>query len=334
MTNQKPVIAILLDTAMSTKVITPNTLSFLESFATVKRNPYDRQFNEDELRDFLKDTDGCITGWGTPLLTERALSEARQLKIITHAAGTVKFVISDAIWNKDIVVTSSATAIALDVAETTLGLMIISIKRIWHLMQFTRKGGFYGTEREQSREMTGKTIGIIGASNVGRRIMELLHNFEVKILLSDPYVTEEKAKGFGAVKVDLETLLKTSDIVSVHAPNTAETQKMLNAQNLPLLKDGAILINTARGALIDEAALIKELETGRIMACLDVFDPEPPVEDSPFRRLDNVILTPHIAGCVDNFSRLGKYAANEIHRYFSGQPVVYQVTQDMLSRIG
>jgi phosphoglycerate dehydrogenase-like enzyme len=286
------------------------------------------------MREFLKTADGCITGWGTPLLTASMLADAHKLKIITHAAGTVKFVITDAVWDKNIVVTSSAAAIAVDVAETTLGLMIVSMKRIWQLVPFTRSGGFYGAEREQSHEMNGKTIGIIGASHVGRRVIELLASFNVKIQLYDPYMSEEQALRLGAIKVDLNTLLKTSDIVSLHAPSTAETQQMLNAQNLPLLKDGAILINTSRGALIDEPALVKELETGRIMACLDVFDPEPPVADSPFRKLNNVILTPHIAGCINNCSRLGTYAANEMFRFFVGKPLVYQVTREMLSRIG
>jgi len=100
-----------------------------------------------------------------------------------------------------------------------------------------------------------------------------------------------------------------------------------------LMKDDALLINTGRGTLIDESALIKELSEGRFFAFLDVTDPEPPTAESPLRKLDNVVVTPHIAGCIENCNRMGELAVEELHRFFAGEPAVYQITPELLERI-
>ena len=137
----------------------------------------------------------------------------------------------------------------------------------------------------------------------------------------------------GVEKVSLEELLRRADVVSLHAPAKPETVHMLNQERLALMKDEALLINTARGALIDEPALIRELEKGRFFAFLDVTDPEPPAADSPLRRLENVVVTPHSAGCIEDCSRMGEMAVEELRRYFAGEPAVYQITRDMLHRV-
>ena len=108
---------------------------------------------------------------------------------------------------------------------------------------------------------------------------------------------------------------------------------MLNAEVLGSMKDGAVLINTARGGLVDEAALVNELETGRIFAFLDVTDPEPPAVNSLLRQLENVVVTPHIAGCIENCTRMGELAVEEIRRHMAGEPAVYEIRPDMLDRI-
>jgi len=152
-------------------------------------------------------------------------------------------------------------------------------------------------------------------------------------LLYDPYVSGEEARRLGATKVELDELLRRADIVSVHAPSLPETRHMLNARTLALMKDEAILINTARGALIDEVALVAELSKGRFFAFLDVTDPEPPAPDHPFRRLENVVLTPHLAGIVEDATWLGEMEVEELRRFFSGEPPLHRVTREMLARI-
>jgi phosphoglycerate dehydrogenase-like enzyme len=248
----------------------------------------------------------------------------------------VKRFVSDAFWQRGIHLTSAGIALARDVAETTLGLMIVGQKQIWPLGRHVRDGGWRDSpvwDKYYSRELYHSEVGLIGASNVGRWVIDLLEPFGATILLYDPFVSEEEAAELGAIKLELDALLRRADVVSLHAPANVATYHMLDADGLALMKDDALLINTARGSLIDEEALIKELRNGRFFAFLDVTDPEPPAADSPLRRLDNVVVTPHIAGCINDCSRMGELAAEELRRFFSGEPAVYQVTPKLLERI-
>jgi phosphoglycerate dehydrogenase-like enzyme len=232
--------------------------------------------------------------------------------------------------------TSAGIALARDVAETTLGLMIVGQKRIWPLGQHVRDGGWRDSpawDKWFSRELYRKEVGIIGASNVGRHVIDLLKPFEATILLYDPFVSAEEAAELGAEKVDLPDLLRRADVVSLHAPANDHTYHMLDAAGLALMKDDALLINTARGTLIDEAALVRELGNGRFFAFLDVTDPEPPAADSPLRTLPNVVVTPHIAGCIEKCTRMGELAVEELRRFFAGETAVYQITPELFTRI-
>jgi phosphoglycerate dehydrogenase-like enzyme len=211
--------------------------------------------------------------------------------------------------------------------------MLVGMKRIWPLGQHIRDGGWRESSYWPSREIRQKVVGVIGASHVGRHLIRLLKPFEVKILLYDPFVTTEQAAALGVEQVQLNTLLERADVVSLHAPAKADTHHMLNAGRLALMKDEALLINTARGTLIDEAALITELSQGRFFAFLDVTDPEPLALDSPLRRLENVVVLPHLAGCIEDCSRMGEMAVEELRRFFVGEPPLYQVKPDMLGRI-
>jgi len=129
-------------------------------------------------------------------------------------------------------------------------------------------------------------------------------------------------------------LMSSCEVISLHAPSLPATDKMINKSNLRLMKDGATLINTARGSLIDENDLYEELKTGRIKACLDVTNPEPPVPDHPLRSLPNIILTPHIAGTVTNGRyRIGDYSVDAIRKFLEGKPIEGEVTEDQLATL-
>ncbi len=212
--------------------------------------------------------------------------------------------------------------------------MIVGMKKVWPLAQHVREGGWRETEWWPARELVHKKVGIIGASNVGRHVIKLLKSFDVTILLYDPFASDEDAERMGVIKMELDDLLQQADVVSLHAPLKPGTMHMLNAERLALMKDDTLLINTARGALIDEPALIAELSNGRFFAFLDVSDPEPPALDSPLRYLDNVVLTPHSAGCIEDCSRMGELAVEELRRFFAGEQPIYQITPAMFQRIG
>jgi phosphoglycerate dehydrogenase-like enzyme len=241
--------------------------------------------------------------------------------------------VSDALWEQGVRVTTAAPALARDVAITTLGLMIVGMKRVWPLGRHVRAGGWRESPAWPSRELYGKAVGIVGASHVGRHVIDLLRPFGVRVLLYDPYVSDEEAAGLGVNKVELDDLVRQADVISLHAPAKPETHHMLDAQRLARMKDDALLINTARGSLIDEAALVAELRRGRFFAFLDVTDPEPPAADSPLRHLDNVVVTPHLAGCIEDCGRLGEMAVEELRRHFAGEPPIYEIEPTMLARV-
>jgi phosphoglycerate dehydrogenase-like enzyme len=332
----KPTVAITIGHAHYKRMFSREAWDALASFATIAHHSGQQPANKQELSSLLSGADACITSWGVACLDADVMAAAPRLRAMAHMGSSVKRFVSDAFWERGVHLTSAGIALARDVAETTLGLMIVGQKRIWPLGQHVRDGGWRDSpawDRWFSRELYGQEVGIIGASNVGRYVIELLKPFGASILLYDPFVTEAEALMLGVTKLELDALLRRADIVSLHAPANVHTRHMLNAQGLALMKDNALLINTGRGTLIDEAALVKELSNGRFFAFLDVTDPEPPTADSPLRKLDNVVVTPHIAGCIENCNRMGELAVEELRRFFAGEPAVYQVTPELLKRI-
>jgi phosphoglycerate dehydrogenase-like enzyme len=180
----------------------------------------------------------------------------------------------------------------------------------------------------------GKVVGIVGASRIGRRVIELLRPFDLCVLVFDPYLPDAEAAALGVESVELDDLLARSDVVSLHAPLLPETRGLLDAGRLARLRDGAVLVNTARGGLVDTAALTRELASGRIEAVLDVTEPEVLPADSPLYDLENVLLTPHVAGSLGNETRrLGRLAVEEIERYARGEPFAHPVRLEDLARI-
>jgi len=317
----KPKVGILLNEEMRRKVISPKEYKRLKSFALVEKT--------------IKGADGVITGWGTPKLTKGLLDEAPNLRIIAHSAGPVKPIVSDEVWERKIIVTTVAPSIAIGVAEFTLGLIITGLKRVYSLNKITHQGGWRKEkEIEKVKEFYKIIIGIVGASYVGRHLISLLKNFDVRLLLYDPYISREEAERLGVEKVSLNKLMRGSDVVSLHAPSLPLTYHMINKENLKLMKENSLLINTARGSLINEKALIEVLRRKKIFALLDVTDLEPPDKRNPLRKMENVVLTPHIAGAVtNNILRQGNFAIPELERFFSGKPPLYPVTKEILKEI-
>lgn len=305
----------------------------LEALGTVVRNDQEGAPQSATLKAVLEGADFAITSWGCPLLTQDVLDQAPDLKAVIHAAGTVKGIVTPALWERGIRVSSGNGQLGIGVAETALGLTIASLKNMWALSQSTRSGE-WSTGKDKVRELYQLTVGVIGAGKAGSHFIRLLRNFHLDILIYDPIVTAEQAAGMGATKVELDVLLRNSDVVSIHAPSLPETYKLMNRERLALMKDDAILINTARGSIVDEQALVEELGKGRLFACLDVTDPEPPAADHPLRSLPNCILTPHIAGAVNNgVMRVGQFAIDEVKRILSGEALEGEVRAEQMSTL-
>ncbi len=227
----------------------------LKSYANVIHHPGQNPANKEELIALLPEADAIITSWDVAQLDEDVVNAAPKLKAMAHMGSSVKRFVSDAFWKRDIQLTSAGIALARSVAETTLGLMIVGQKRIWPLGQHVRDGGWRDSpawDKWFSRELYRKNVGIIGASNVGRHVIELLKPFGSNILLYDPFVDEAEAKSLGTTKMELNELLRLSDIVSLHAPSNKATYQLLNAEGMALMKDEALIVNTGRGTLIEE----------------------------------------------------------------------------------
>jgi len=249
-------------------------------------------------------TEAVVTGWGTPPLTSEMLDGAPHVRTICHSAGTIRRLVPADIWDRSIRVCSANDALAVGVAETTLGMIISGLKNFFGARDWTRDGGWsaltFGDGKPSVTETFRKTIGIVSASSVGRQVIRLLANFDVTVLVYDPYLNDEQAAALGVENVSLQELAERSDVFTIHAPSLPQTKGLVSREILSLLPDGAIIINTARGDIIDQDALVDELTAGRLRAFLDVTWPEPPEKNHPLRFLPNVVLTPHLAGAVTN----------------------------------
>ncbi len=295
------------------------------------------EFSSAGARAVLGEADILVTGWGCPTVNAEVLRAAPRLKLIAHAAGTVKYTLDDAVYQRGIRVTHAADANAVPVAEFTLASIIFANKRVFELRDRYRADPQRRSAYALMNEPIGnyrRVVGLIGASRIGRKVAKLLQALDYTVLLSDPFVYPNDPVLDHCELVDLDDLLGRSDVVSLHAPSLPSTRHMIGARELGLMRDGASFINTARGALVDEAALLAELQSGRIHAVIDVTDPEIPVAGSPFYSLPNVFLTPHVAGAVGmERLRLGEMAVTEVERFVRGQALEFEVEPALLERL-
>ena len=294
------------------------------------------RFDDERGRHLLQRAEIMVTGWGCPPVDAAVLRLAPRLRLIAHAAGTVRGIVGPDVFARGVRVTHAAAANAVPVAEYTLAATIAANKRV-AVFQALRRAG-----RQDAVEALGhapignyrRVIGIVGASRIGRLVIGLLRVLEVSVLLYDPVVTAEDAAVLGVEAVALDALMARSDVVSVHAPSLRSTRHMIGAAQLALMQDGATLINTSRAALIDQEALIRELSTGRIDAVLDVTEPEVLPPDSVLLAMPNCIVTPHIAGALGlERERLGAMVVDEIGRFLHGEPLQQEVREADMERI-
>ncbi|WP_010203992.1 hydroxyacid dehydrogenase [Salinibacterium sp. PAMC 21357] len=284
----------------------------------------------------LRDADLLITSWGCPVVDASVLESAPQLRAVIHAAGSVKGHITEACWSRGILVSSAVTANAVPVAEYTLAMILLSGKKV---IDLTREYRLRRSAIDWESEYldignNGRVVGIMGASRIGRRVIELLKPFDFHVLVADPYLSSHDAESIGAELVSLDDLLERSDILSLHAPLTEETRGTIDARRLALLRDGATVINTSRGAIVDQDAFERELIQGRINAVIDTTVPWIPAPESCLYDLPNVVLTPHLAGALGNeVSRLGALAVSELERHVHGEPFAHSVRVEEIARL-
>ena len=297
----------------------------LDAAGEVVWNPWSRQFSIAEMADALVDTQVCLTGWHVPCLDHDLLQRANRLRLVAHLGGTVAPVASESLYGRDVRVCSGNAVMARVVAEAILGYFLCGLRNVVHFDRSLHDEPGWSRDIERCRSLFGRTVGFVGLGTVGRALLDLLRPFGVTVLVYDPYIDRAALEPWPyADKVDLEECLRSSDVVSIQAARTEDTLNLMNAERLSRLRDGALLVNAARGAIIDEAALVAELESERFSAVLDVFVEEPLPDDSPLRRMPNVILTPHISG-VPSHSLIAEAMVEEVERFLAGADLRHEI---------
>jgi phosphoglycerate dehydrogenase-like enzyme len=329
-------VVLVLAPAIAPGLVRPDHLERLRALCEVPDPEPLPNFDDPRAGALLARAEILLTGWGCPPLTAEVLAAAPELRAVFHAARTVKIHVTDACWERGLVVSSAASANAIPVAEYTLAAILFANKRVFQLRQRYRQVRQF---RLWAREEPGlgnyrKRVGVVGASRTGRRVIALLRPFDLEVWVSDPYFEAALAEELGARLVPLDELIAGCDVVSLHAPSLPETHHLLDRRRLALLPNGSTLINTARGALVDHEALEQELVSGRIYAVIDTTEPEVLPADSPLYELPNVLLTPHIAGALgDETERMVDLALDEIERFAGGEPLQHEVRREDMGRI-
>jgi phosphoglycerate dehydrogenase-like enzyme len=306
-------------------------LERLAGHAEIERWPGPGNPSTEAVYDALRRAEVLVTGWGTPQLAPLAhwSPDTFAVRLVFHSAGTVKQLLPPEALERGLLVAHANESLAEAVAEFTVGAIVMARRQAFAARDRLRRGA-QALPPAAARELRGSTVGIIGASAIGRRVLSLLRPFGPHLLLSDPFCNPATAAELGAELVPLPELLQRSAVVSLHAPVTPATLGMLGAAEFAALPDGTLFVNTARGRLIDAEALLRELQSGRIAALLDVTDPDEPLPpDSPFLQLENCVVLPHIAAVtLDARRRQSAYTVEEILRYLSGEPLHFLVSRD------
>jgi phosphoglycerate dehydrogenase-like enzyme len=334
MSKQPSVIAVLLTEKTRRMMLDDTAIAQLNSLGEV-RWPAAPTLTAGDVDGLLQGASACLTGWGTPAFDPATRQRHPQLALVAHSAGSVRTLVPAQLFDEGIRVSHAASRIAASVAEFVIAEALLALRGIHRLHQGLRNGGEWLEVRASvpQRLLGGQTVGIVGAGYVGRAVIALLVSFGCKVLVADPLLDEARAAALGVTRVGLQDLMAQSDVVSLHAPVLPQTLRMIGAPELALLRPGALFINSARSQLVDEAALLAEIRSGRITAALDVFDDEPLPADSPFRdhALANVTISPHAAGHTEEgHHSQGQAMVDEIARHLRDEPLRYEVSRAML----
>jgi len=327
----RPHVLVLASDALFSHFFPGPVLARLGEVATWSR--YAGREDGPALRERVAEADALMTTWHSPFLSGATLGERPRVRLIAHCGGEVKSRMDEDVFNS-VTMTNAAGPMAEPVAEMALAMVLMMVRRLQHYV-LEMRAGLVASNVEASRGETvrGRTVGVVGFGRVGRAFARLAAPLGAELVVFDPYCPEDMVAAAGARAASLDELLAGCSVVVLAAGLTTESRGLVDARRLALIPDGGVLVNVARGALIDLDALVAELRSGRITAALDVTDPlEPLPRDHELRSLPNAFLTPHIAaGGVEMRNAIGAVAADEVVRFFRGEPPRNRVTREMLA---
>jgi phosphoglycerate dehydrogenase-like enzyme len=330
----RPRAALAMSAVAAERVMDDDALSTLAEHTELAPLPALDDFTTDRALRVLATTELLVTGWGCPPIDEDVLAAAPRLRAVAHTAGTVRSHLTAACWERGIEVSSAAAANALPVAEYTVAMILLAGKRV---LESARAYAHTRTRPDtpQADPRMGnyrRTVGILSASLIGRRVIALLRPHDLEVLLYDPYVTPEEAAELGVRAVPLPELFAASDVVSVHTPLLPTTRGLVSRALIGALREDATVVNTSRGAVLDQDALTDAVLAGRVRAVLDVTEPEVLPPGHPLWECENALITPHIAGSQGNeLRRLAAWTAAEVERWAAGRGFAHPVRRERLA---
>ena len=288
---------------------TPKKMLLQKGYEVIS-NPYGRIMTEDEIMELIHDVDGIILG--VDPFGKGVFEQAKKLKVISRYGVGTDNIDKESASERDIPIFRTVGANTEAVADYAFGLMLDLTRKIAFIDRQCRNGNW---TKIKTREMNGKVLGLIGFGAIGKAVARRGAGFNMKIMVYDPYANIEEAKRLGVELVGLKTLYRDSDFISLHVPLVEETTHMINREAFRAMKPSAVVVNTARGGIVDEAALLEALQTGEIAAAgVDVFDVEPPANPD-LMKLDNLLVGAHCAAssieAIDKMSYMA--AENLIH---------------------
>lgn len=254
-----------------------------------------------ELKEKIKDCDTYITCWGSPALTPEILDCAPKLKLLTHLGSTVVPVVCDEVYKRGIKVISGFDYYSKSTAEGAVAYMLAALRNIPFYSERLKKKKIWREVDDYTDGLLYKSVGIVGFGGVGRYVAQMLKPFDTQIKVYDiAQISKEEKEQYSITQCDIEEIFTTCDIISLHLPYNDSTYHIIDDALLSKTKSGALLVNTARGAVVDEQAMIKHLKSGDFNAALDVYEKEPIDLNSPLLLTDNVLMLPHQAGPTVN----------------------------------
>lgn len=311
----------------------PKVLSYSAAHFEMAFSPCNRHLTPEEFSLAVKDADAVVTCWGHPRITYEMLSGSK-VKVIAHTGGSVADLVDQSLYDNGIRVISGNLLYAESVAEGTIAYILSGLRHIPDYVNLVKSGG-WETSFLSTEGLLDQTVGIVGFGTISRILIEMLQPFRVKIKI---YSSHEIPKSFleahHAQQVPLNEIFSSCKVVSIHTALTEKSRGFIGKKQFDLLQQGALFINTARGALIQEDEMIEALEGHRFYAVLDVYRSEPLPADSPLRKMDHVYCVPHKAGPTqDRWPRISKLLFDDLLKYFSGQQMELEINAHSTARM-
>jgi phosphoglycerate dehydrogenase-like enzyme len=287
----------------------------------------------------LAGAEALITTWDTPYLSAETVKHLRSVRIISHCGGEVKKRFERSLFRR-LVIVNTPEPMAKPTAELGAAFLLYAARNIDHYRDALRKRSNRIYDEVHitggaTSSLLGREVGMIGFGRIGRALVEMLRGFDVRWRVYDPFASRKLPVGVHVKFGSLNEVLKRSSLLTVTAAATERTRHLLNRERLAMLQEGSVVINIARGSLIDLVSLTREVESGRLRCALDVSDPEEPLPvNHPLRTLPGAMVTPHIGGGGRHTrGEMADAAIDELQRFFNGEPVQHRVTTRMLGRM-